>query len=685
MMGFIRQDIQGLRAIAVAGVLAAHAGVPFLQGGFSGVDVFFVISGYLITDHLLTAPPTSFHAIADFWGRRIKRLLPAALLVILVTLIATKLTARVLFEQTAWDSIAATMYSLNWKLAHDSVDYFASANPASPLQHYWSLSVEEQFYFAWPLLLCVGFFLSKRARPTPAHGVPRAIWAAVVLVFGASLCFSVWFTARESGAAYFVTPTRVWELALGGIVALAGRSGSLAKFSGTPLITAAGVAGIAASYLLFSEKIPYPGTAALLPTVSAAFVIIGANASFSRAMGLKWIQWVGNHSYSIYLWHFPLLVLMPYVLHRTPTQVDVGCAILGCLVMAGVTKKFVEDPIRFGAKWLGGWRVFPSMAAAMCVVSISAWVLIVQQDRTVSEDLQGRIERLVEVAQDSGSCAGATALQNAWRCRGDTFKTLVTPPEFARKDWFPSIPPSGVIGDATAGFIKIALVGNSHMKQYIPALVRLGSERPLTLEMFDTGDCPVLDESALRDATDAAEFRQCASTIETVIKNIGSKSFDLVLVSTLTAKIDTKKGTFWPDRWIQPAASVLKRLSSNSHVLVIRDNPNTFYTSDDSIDQNSGIRIPDCIEFRKDPLSSCDGLKSRWLKPDLNVVAAGSLASNRVGIVDLTDYFCNSSTCPATIGGVIVYTDQSHLTKTFVETLTPYLKRELGKILPNWF
>ena len=684
-MGVIRQDIQGLRAIAVAGVLAAHAGVPFLQGGFSGVDVFFVISGYLITDHLFTAPPTSLHAIADFWGRRIKRLLPAALLVILATLIATKLTARVLFEQTAWDSIAATMYGLNWKLAHDSVDYFASANPASPLQHYWSLSVEEQFYFAWPLLLCVGFFLSKRARPTPAHRVPRAVWAAVVLVFGASLCFSVWFTARESGAAYFVTPTRVWELALGGIVALAGRSGSLAKFSGTPLITAAGVAGIVVSYLFFSEKIPYPGTAALLPTVSAALVIIGANPSFSRAMGLKWIQWVGNHSYAIYLWHFPLLVLMPYVLHRTPTQVDVGCAILGCLVLAGATKKFVEDPIRFGAKWFGGWRVFSSMAAAMCVVSISAWVLIVQQDRTISGDVQGRIERLVEVAQDPGSCAGATALQNAWRCRGDTFKTLVTPPEFARKDWFPSIPPSGVIGDATAGFIKIALVGNSHMKQYIPALVRLGSERPLTLEMFDTGDCPVLDESALHDATDAAELRQCASTIETAIKNIGSKSFDLVLVSTLTAKIDPKKGTFWPDRWIQPAASVLKRLSSNSHVLVIRDNPNTFYTSDESIDQNSGIRIPDCIELRKDPLSSCDGLKSRWLKPDLNVAAARSLASNRVGIVDLTDYFCNSSTCPATIGGVIVYTDQSHLTKTFVETLTPYLKRELGKILPNWF
>jgi peptidoglycan/LPS O-acetylase OafA/YrhL len=684
-MGVIRKDIQALRAIAVAGVLAAHAGVPLLQGGFSGVDIFFVISGYLITDHLLTTPPTSLHVIVNFWARRIKRLLPAALLVIVTTLIATKLIARVLFEQTAWDSIAATMYALNWKLAYDSVDYFASGNPASPLQHYWSLGVEEQFYFVWPLVLCAGFFLSRRSRSSPINGVPSAVWATVSLVFVVSLFFSIWFTVREPSAAYFVTPTRMWELALGGLVSLTSRSGALKRLPAAQIITAGGVVGIVASYLLFSEKVSYPGAAALLPTMSTAFVIIGASPSFSRAVGLRWIQWMGNHSYAIYLWHFPLLVLMPYVLRRAPTPLDLGCAILGTLALAGVTKKFVEDPVRFGVKSLDGWRVFASTGAAMCFVSVSAFGLIVQQDRNASGNIQGRIERLVEAAQDSGSCAGATALQNAWRCRGDTLKTLVTPPEFARKDWFPSSPPPGVIGDGTAGFLKIALVGNSHMKQYIPALVRLGNERPLALEMFDTGDCPILDIGALNDAGDAAELRQCVSTVESAIRNIALKSFDLVLVSTLTAKIDSDKGTFWPNRWIQPAASVLKRMSLNAHVVVIRDNPNTFSTSKDSIDQNSGIRVPDCIELRKDPINACDGSRSRWLKPDLNVVAARSLASSRVGVVDMTDYFCNASTCPVTMGGVIVYTDQSHLTKTFMETLTPYFKRELEKIFPNWF
>lgn len=215
--GGFRADIQALRAIAVAGVVLYHLWPHRLPGGFVGVDVFFVISGYLITSHLLKRPPRTPREVAEFWARRVKRLLPASLLVLTVTaLVSFKLAPVSTWQDTGKQIVASALYVQNWILSFDSVDYLAADNAPTAVQHFWSLSVEEQFYFFWPILIgLLALFVAKsRSRTKVTYLV------GIGLVTGASLVYSIWMSIHEPAQAYFVTPVRLWELSAGGLVAV---------------------------------------------------------------------------------------------------------------------------------------------------------------------------------------------------------------------------------------------------------------------------------------------------------------------------------------------------------------------------------------------------------------------------------------------------------------------------------
>ena len=213
----VRTDIQGLRALAVSLVVVYHLWPTGLTGGFVGVDVFFVISGFLITLHLMQKPPSGPRDLATFWGRRVRRLLPASLLVLATTLVLSRLLAPdTQWGNTAKQARAATLYVVNWVLANDSVDYLAAENAPSPVQHFWSLSVEEQFYFVWPILILGMVLLARRLRANQDLAVLGGLAVLVV----ASLGYSIWDTHSNPPSAYFVTPTRMWELGIGGLLAV---------------------------------------------------------------------------------------------------------------------------------------------------------------------------------------------------------------------------------------------------------------------------------------------------------------------------------------------------------------------------------------------------------------------------------------------------------------------------------
>ena len=270
----LRGDIEGLRAIAVGTVLLYHLGLPWLPGGFVGVDVFFVISGFLITSLLLReSTKTGTVSISDFYARRARRLLPAASTVLLFTaVVGWFVLPRAARGDLATDVVASTFYVVNWALANRSVDYLAEDSAPSPLQHYWSLSVEEQYYVVWPLMILVGLFLARRAR-LKAKPVLAAMLAATAL---ASFVHSVLHTRAEPATAYFWTTTRVWELAIGALLAfLVVRLHGLGRWAAQALALA-GLVLIGWSAVVLTSKSPWPGHLALLPTLGAAAIIAAA-------------------------------------------------------------------------------------------------------------------------------------------------------------------------------------------------------------------------------------------------------------------------------------------------------------------------------------------------------------------------------------------------------------------------
>ncbi|MFL6060894.1 MAG: acyltransferase family protein, partial [Marmoricola sp.] len=329
----VRTDIQGLRAIAVSLVLVYHLSPKSLTGGFAGVDVFFVISGFLITLHLLENIPRRPRDLATFWSRRVRRLLPASLLVLASTLIASRLLSpETQWENTARQVRASALYFVNWLLSNDAVDYLAADNAPSPVQHFWSLSVEEQFYFVWPVLILLLAAIARLLRRKP---LPFVLGGLVVVV-AASLIYSVHITGTNPQAAYFVTPARVWELGVGALLATVKllRPGRMRHEFATPLALL-GLAAIGYTAATYTGSTPFPGWQAAVPVLGTAAVIAAqpehGPGSPGPILALRPIQFLGDISYSVYLWHWPLVVFVPQLTDRPLSWTDRGSILLASL------------------------------------------------------------------------------------------------------------------------------------------------------------------------------------------------------------------------------------------------------------------------------------------------------------------------------------------------------------------
>ena len=321
-----RPDIEGLRAVAILAVVAYHAGLSAVPGGYIGVDVFFVISGFLITDHLgrelAEKGGISFGA---FYARRARRLLPSALLVIGVTVAVSCVVLPPLQAMVvAKDGLANAFYVGNYRYALQATNYLSVGGPVSPLLNYWSLGVEEQFYLVWPALLFAASLVwlhnstrTNSASPRRAKPLFSAVFVAMAVLAAGSLAFSIWLTRANEPWAFFSLPTRAWELAVGGLLALvAPRLGRLPT-GATALLSWAGVGAIVFAAVTFTSATPFPGTAALVPVAGAAAVVAGGCAR--PRLGAVWLlgrrpmQLIGRVSYTWYLWHWPALVLAPSI------------------------------------------------------------------------------------------------------------------------------------------------------------------------------------------------------------------------------------------------------------------------------------------------------------------------------------------------------------------------------------
>jgi len=674
-----RADIQGLRALAVALVVVFHLWPGALPGGYVGVDVFFVISGFLITGHLVgELERTGTVSLSRFWARRIRRLLPAAFLVLAASaVLAFTVLPRTLLPQNLGEIGAAAAYVLNWRLAADAVDYLAAENSASLVQHYWSLSVEEQFYLVWPLLVLAAAWLASRsARISRTRAVTLLMTAVVV----ASLAASVAMTAASPALAYFVTPTRAWEFAAGGLVALL--PATITQMGGATARRIVGwvaVAAITGSAVLFDAATPFPGWAAAVPVAGAAVLLALGDDEHPWApqavARLGPVQYVGDTSYAIYLWHWPLIVAAPFVLGHGIGPLSGAALLVLTIALAAATKALVEDPVRR----LSGPLRRRTPAFAFMAVGIAAFVAVapaqaaVQQTQTAA--LAARVEALVA---DSDSCFGAAAIirdcADAYAVTDtvdpvvaatDQWDYAAAPEGFAcTEEHYLATPPRvGIHCRIEGPGPRIALVGDSHAFHLWDAFAESARREGWDVTLYVQSSCSGFENAATYARTRSVDAKRVMSTCprwaDGVWEELERTEPDLVLFSSRAAGRNIR------------VADVVDVLGP------LRDRVPRIAVIDDTPGMPPGTRGPACVEassVRIDPCASD--------KPDRADPVNAAARALDLPIISFDEILCRGGErCHAVIGGTVVYADRLHLTRTFARTLAPYLTARVEGIL----
>jgi len=673
-----RTDIQALRAVAVAAVVVNHFWPSAMTGGYIGVDVFFVISGYLITSHLdREIVRTGRVRIGQFYARRVRRLLPAAFLVLGVSVVlAYFLLPYPRWKANAGEVVASALYWENWLLAAKSVNYSASREAASLVQHYWSLSVEEQFYLFWPLLLLgLGRIGARRAFVVPGLAVLCLL----------SLGFSVWWTITSPSPAYFVTPARVWEFALGAGVALAASRLVLPR---TPAFLAsfAGLAMIFAAAFRYDHHTPFPGYLALVPAVGTALVIVSG-----LRPGRQWhtfltasrpVQFLGDISYSLYLWHWPVLLVAPFALKRELTLPwSLGLTALS-VVLAWLTKVLVEDRGRTWTPLVSSPKLtLTAMVTGMALVAGLAGGLQWTYARHVAQ-----AERDVAAAEaHRTACYGAGAMVGANDCKdpfGPAFVTEMGPAnEYWRladecvkieEDRVGADLPTKVCdfsgGNPSAE--KVWLVGDSHAEQWQAALFQLARENRWVFKVSVLGACPFADIGFY--GLPGKNSRMCLDWSARMAEKIAADRPSMVLTAFFSRREAADDGSGRPQieqyrdglepRWA-------KWTEAGARVFVLADPP-----------YNGDARPIDCVLLNRANPAACAVSRAIAQKTDPLAEVARSSPNPGVSLIDLTDYFCDSSRCYAVIGNVAIYFDWDHLNREYSRTLAPVLGAELRRL-----
>ncbi|KUI39169.1 hypothetical protein AU194_14120 [Mycobacterium sp. GA-2829] len=664
-------------------MLIWHAGVPWLPGGFVGVDVFFVVSGFLMTT-ILHREHVRYGRISvtEFYGRRARRLIPASTL----TLLATGLATFLVLPETRWrdiglDIAAAGGYLVNWRLADRAVDYLAQDTAPSPVQHFWSLSIEEQFYIFWPLLIVLVAWVVKRAQGS-ATGVT---FAALGVIAAGSLAWSVYLTDADASRAYFVTTTRLWELALGGLVALA-----MPLFLKMPKMSAValawiGVAGILGTGFLLTTAVPFPGSIALIPTVATALVLAAGpaagNAGPVRIFANKPTQWIGGCSYSMYLWHWPVLIIGGYWITDGLREISVieGVVLVTLSVLpAWFSLKFVENPIRRAETFVDSVKNSMALAFLGIGISVAIGLLVAAAVPRAPDAYQSRYvppqsDEVVAADQPIGAeVLGDDPLASTAAALLDKVPSITPSPQAANADnpdvsdcqlnYTEITPKFCEYGNKDAD-IEVALVGDSHAGQWIPAMEAVAAERGWKLVVSTKSACPYVDIAVFSDNLNRP-YDECRAWNEQMGAYLtGAGKPDAVVLSYgvyNTGDMDLLISGAQV-RWAPLVAQGTK-------VIVIRDTP------------APGRNVPDCVAEHQDRLTACARPRDEALAKRDQSQPAAVEAVPGVQMVDLTDWICPGPQCAPVIGGALVFRDNTHMTATYSRSLAAQLAKRFPSV-----
>ena len=668
-----RPDIQGLRMIAVVAVILDHL-IAWPAGGFVGVDIFFVISGFLITGLLLREhEQTGTISFRGFYRRRVKRIIPVAVMVIaLVVLAAWFVFNRTRFWGTFWDGFYAMIFTANWHFAAVGTDYFQAESAVSPLQHYWSLSVEEQFYFVWPWVMLLIFALSARLFGW-THRTARGMAGVVMVVITVgSFAWSLWETSQLPTWAYFSTLSRAWELGVGALIAVFAGVLSRVPRIARPILGWAGLIGILVSLFVVNAESAFPAPWAVLPVLSTAVVIIAGTGGEQRFM---WpltnpvSRYVGDISYSLYVWHWPIIVFGTLLLGNAP--LTLLCLLLIIVAVSTYSYHFFEDPIRRSG-WLEprpdrrrrrsgrvGWNQRGQVGLSILIAGLTAVLVTAALARpTVQVDTSAyRPPSAPSATPTSAASAGLPELatlqseiSTALQARSYPSDLRPTMDEAMNEPQAPlDVLPCGfagatearcTFGGDTAEYTAL-LVGNSVSMTYVaPIMKALGPRwRVVAYGMFG---CP-FDDYGREDVSKLGVVPDgCEQRPDDAVEAVNRLAPSVIFVSGVGSQ----------------AKAELAKIAVDTTVMFLPGPP------------TGETNVRTCYSPLNPPSECVTTQAPDWAGQERSLVAAvpGSV------LVDSWNWFCSERRCPAFVGTTPTRIDVSHMTHEYGERIVPVMR-----------
>lgn len=639
-----RADLEGLRAVAILLVVAVHAGVPWLRGGFVGVDVFFVLSGFLITG-LLVKETTSTGGLrfVQFYVRRLRRLLPALFLMLIVigVLAALLLAPAEQREQSSAASMTA-LWLGNVHFAFAKLGYFAPGTETNLFLHTWSLGVEEQFYLIWPALLV---WLLGRDGKRGMQRLKIGMWTVVAVSLAACIVLSY----HAPKLAFYMMPMRAWQFAAGALVwlyfmvpesrvpAISERRIAITGWVGFALILVAGI--------WLNGAMVYPGAYALLPTLGAVAVIVagcskGKMIGASRMLSWRPLQWIGHVSYSWYLWHWPVLLLGAAVTGSHAAGYRLTWVLLS-LVLASLSYALIESPIRHQKHWLAHPRMTIFGALAIMVLGNS---LCLRWYDHASHQMHSPMYRRFVMAH------GDAPVIYAMGC----------------DDWYHSARVQVCAFGSPKAKHTAVLIGDSHAGQWFPTVARVFDRPGWRLLVLTKSSCPMVDEPYFYKRI-GREYTVCSTWRTHALARVAAIKPDVVLVGTAVAH-------FTKIQWIDGTAKVLDKLTSTAgHIYLLRDTPSLPFDGPNCLAEHTGRSA--WLNLRHTCAAS---FKSRYAQNVYRWTSTAAARFSNVTMLDMNPYVCPEGTCSALRNGVVVFRDSQHLTRSYAATLAPQLARKLG-------
>jgi len=607
-------QIQALRALAAGLVLIYHA--KWIDGGYIGVDIFYVISGFLITGILLRELDSkSTISLVAFYARRTKRLLPASFVVIFTTALAALILLPASMRQSLGkDVIAASTYISNFLFALWENDYQNLNSTPSPFIHFWSLAVEEQFYIFWPLFILILFRVGKH----------RAVFYGVLTTLVASFLFSLYLTERAPIWAFYILPTRAWELAAGALLVFLPE---LRKFR--PVVALFSFVAICIATLIFDRTTPFPGIAALAPVV-ATVLLLASRSKWPPLINViaqsRVTQWLGAISYPLYLWHWPVLVIPAIYLGEELTLVQTLLLLASTILLAGLTHRYIETPMR--EVKLSDRKVFTFATIATSASILIGGLTYIQHSNSI--------------AIDNGFTVSLADVRSKPKINEDGCHIHIRQ----------TVSPRCEYGDLTSDE-TIVLYGDSHAAQWFPALDLIGKKRGIKIVSLTKSACPSAE--VIKELSSQYDVKDCQAFRDSSVARINKiKPLAVILtgMQPFTAPYSDESARSW---WLAGESTVFNRIKSATKFPI--------YLTDTPLPQ---IDIPDCLVAGRD--AKCD-----TSRPVAAEVAPGLIPINP------TPWLCTDK-CPAVVDGIVAYRDKSHLTVEMSKHLSVQLENALLRL-----